>query len=111
MAGALVRDLVLQHGRPAPRRILARVARGESFAEAFRGTTGVTLAAANRSFWQRHSFWYRWVPLLGSSFTLWLLIVALAALAWWRKRRRLAALERRWREEEQTLPAPPRAEG
>ena len=100
LAGALVRDIVLQHGRPAPRRILAGIGRGASFPDAFRDATGVSLAGAVLSFWQRHSFWYRWVPLLGSSFTLWLLIVLLAALAWWRKRRRVAALQRIWEAEE-----------
>ena len=107
LSGALVRDIVLQHGRPAPRRILAAIARGESFTDAFRGATGVTLAGAARSFWQRHSFWYRWVPLLGSSFTLWLVIILLAGTAWWRKRRRVAALRRDWEEEEAERLRPP----
>ncbi len=101
LAGALVRDIVLQHGRPAPRRILAAMARGDSFPDAFRDATGSTLAAAARSFWRRYSFWYRWMPLLGSSFTLWLLIVLLAGIAWWRKRRKVAALRRAWEEDEE----------
>lgn len=100
LSGALVRDIVLRYGRPAPRRILAAIAHGESFPDAFRSGTGVSLAGATRSFWQRYSFWYRWVPLLGSSFTLWLLIVALAFVAWWRKRRKVAALRRAWDKEE-----------
>ena len=100
LSGALVRDIVLRHGRPAPRRILAGVARGRRFPEAFREATGTTLAGHTASFWRRYSFWYRWVPLLGSSFTLWLLIVVLAFVAWWRKRRRVAALKRAWDEEE-----------
>lgn len=110
LSGALVRDIVLQYGRPAPRRILAAIARGESFAEAFRGATGVTLSSALRSFWQRHSFWYRWMPILGSSFTLWLFIILLAFIAWWRKLRRIAALKRTWDEEEAALPPEPPAE-
>jgi hypothetical protein len=108
ISGALVRDIVLQYGRPAPRRILAAIARGENFADAFRSATGATLAGTMRSFWQRYSFWYRWVPLLGSSFTLWLLIILLAFAAWWRKRRRVAALQRAWDEEEaDRLSGPP----
>jgi hypothetical protein len=108
LSGALVRDIVLQHGRPAPRRILAAVSRGETFPEAFRGATGTSLRGAVRSFWQRHSFWYRWVPILGSSLTLWMLIVLLAFVAWWRKRRRVAALRRAWDEEEDLEGGPPR---
>jgi hypothetical protein len=108
LSGALVRDIVLRYGRPAPRRILAAIARGESFREAFHGATGATLAGATRSFWQRHSFWYRWVPLLGSSFTLWLLIIVLAFIAWGRKRRKVAALQQVWDEEEaERLEEPP----
>jgi hypothetical protein len=107
LSGALVRDIVLRYGRPTPRRILAGIARGKSFAGSFRGSTGVTLNAAMRSFWQRHSFWYRWVPLLGSSFTLWVMIVLLAFVAWWPKRRRVAALQRAWEEEERFLEPPP----
>ena len=107
LSGALVRDIVLQHGRPAPRRILAAVGRGQTFPEAFRSTTGTTLPAATRSFWQRYSFWYRWVPILGSSFTLWLLIILLSFLAWWRKRRKVAALQRTWDEEEAAVATGP----
>ena len=108
LSGALVRDIVLQYGRPVPRRILAAVGRGESFTDAFHEATGVTLAGATRSFWRRHSFWYRWMPLLGSSFTLWLLIIVLAGLAWLRKRRKVAALRQVWEEEEaERLAGPP----
>ena len=107
ISGALVRDVVIQYGRPAPRRILAAVARGQSFPDAFHGATGTSLPSAVRSFWQRHSFWYRWVPILGSSVTLWLFVVLLAFIAWWRKRRRVAALERAWAEEEAVPPDDP----
>jgi hypothetical protein len=101
VAGAVVRDLVLEHGRPAPRRILAAVARGRPFPEAFHEVTGVSLAGATRSFWRRHSFWYRWLPILGSSASLWLVIVLLAGIAWYRKKRRAAALAAAWAAEEE----------
>lgn len=107
VSGAFVRDLVILHGHKAPRRILAGLARGLPFPEAFREGAGISLEGATRSFWKRYSFWYRWVPILGSSFALWLMVLALAAVAYWRKRRRVAALERAWEEEEERFFGPP----
>jgi hypothetical protein len=103
ISGAFVRDLLDRHGQDAAARILDGVAAGLSFEEAFRRATGVTLAAAEASFWRRQSFWYRWVPLLTSSVTLWLGITLLALYAIKRRRARDAALRRIWDEEEERL--------
>ena len=46
---------------------------------------------AGESFWSRQTFWYRWVPLLTSSVTLWILVTMLALWAMRKRRARDAA--------------------
>lgn len=103
VAGAFVRDLFERYGQESAPAILSGVARGLSFAEAFRAATGTSLAGAEESFWSRQTFWYRWVPVLTSSVTLWLLVTLLALWAIRRRRARDAALRRRWDAEEERL--------
>jgi hypothetical protein len=103
IAGAFVRELFDRYGPEAAPRLLAGVARGLSFEQAFREATGVTMAAAESSFWSRQTFWYRWVPVLTSSVTLWLLITLLALWAMRHRRERDAARRRAWDEEEERL--------
>jgi hypothetical protein len=91
VAGAFVRDLVERQGPRAPGEILSGLAAGLSFPEAYRRATGEPLAAAEDSFWDRQTFWYRWVPLLTSSVTLWLAITLLALGAMAKRRARDAA--------------------
>jgi hypothetical protein len=99
IAGAFVNGL-LGGDDDTVARILGGVGRGLPFEDAFREATGATLAEAERSFWRRQSFWYRWVPILTSSVTLWMLITMLAVWAMGKRRARDAALRRRWDEEE-----------
>ena len=107
VAGAFVRDLVQRHGPEVTGKILAGVAAGLPFDEAFRRATGTSVGAAAKSFWERQTFWYRWVPLLTSSVTLWLLVTALALWAMRKRRARDAALRRMWEEEEERKAPPP----
>src|SRR5256885_2326590 len=67
VAGSFVRDLFDRYGQDVAARILQGVSRGLSFPDAFRAATGDSLAAAESSFWDRQTFWYRWVPVLTSS--------------------------------------------
>ncbi len=101
VSGALVRDLLSRHGADAAARILRDVRLGLSFDEAMRRATGRDVAGFEASFWRRHSFLYRWVPILTSSFTLWVGIVLLAFVAYRRRRRRSAEIEARWELEEE----------
>lgn len=96
IAGALVRDLLQRHGADLPARLLAAMRGGEGFEGAFRRVTGEAPAVANRSFWRRYAFWYRWVPVLTSSTTLWLAVTLLALAAIRRRRRRDAERLARW---------------
>ncbi|HSG39405.1 MAG TPA: hypothetical protein VLE27_07180 [Thermoanaerobaculia bacterium] len=103
ISGAFVRELFESYGPRAAPEILAGVARGLSFEEAFRTATGVSLAEAEESFWENQTFWYRWVPVLTSSVTLWLLVTLLAVWAIRRRRQRDAAIRRGWEEDEERL--------
>lgn len=103
VSGAFVRDLLDRHGQDTAATILAGVRDGLSFEEAFRRATGERLAEAASSFWRRQTIWYRWVPLLTSSVTLWIGITLLALWAIKKRRERDAALHRRWDEEEERL--------
>lgn len=100
IAGSFVNEMLSRDGGDAVARVLAGVGRGLSFEDAFREATGATLAQAERSFWRRQSFWYRWVPILTSSVTLYMLITLLAIWAMGKRRARDAALRRMWEEEE-----------
>ncbi len=109
LSGAFVQDMLRAYGPAAPAAILSRLAIGQPFDEAFVRSTGWTLERAEEAFRRRWSIWYRWVPALSSSLTLWLAITLLALWAGRRRRARAAALEAQWEEEERRLygPSPP----
>lgn len=100
LAGAFVNDLFDRYGRGVAADVLAGVARGLPFADAFARATGSSPSAAETSFLRRQSIWYRWVPLATSSVTVWAAITLLALWAGRHRRRRDAALFARWDEEE-----------
>ncbi len=98
LAAALVADVRDRHGQEVPGAIVRRVARGSSFAEAFALETGETPDQAAAHAWQPYRRWTAWLPLLTSSSSVWIGIMALAAVAFvvrLRKRRRRA-----WEEDE-----------
>jgi hypothetical protein len=101
LAGALVRDLLARFGPDAAARILRDVRLGATFDAAVRRSTGRSVQDLETSFWRRHSFTYRWVPLLTSSFTLWAGIVLLALVAFRRRRQRDAEIRAQWDLEEE----------
>ncbi len=100
LAGAFVRDLLRRQGREVLGTILAGVASGLPFENAFVRATGTTLAVAEQTFWERQTFWYRWVPFLTSSVVLWIFITLLALWAMRRRRQRDAAQKAAWEAEE-----------
>jgi hypothetical protein len=100
LSGALVRDLLRDHGSDAVARILERLAAGETFENAIVTVTGQSLAALERAFW-RATWWYYLVPFLTSSLMLWTAVVVLAVYARRARARRRAALRKKWEEEEE----------
>lgn len=101
LSGAFVRYLVDDHGRGVIAHILDSVGRDIPFPEAFRRATGQSLMQAEAAFWDRLDFWNKWLPFLTSSATLWILITALALIAFYRRRQRDAELVAQWEEEEE----------
>jgi hypothetical protein len=100
VSGAFVRDLLRQHGPDTAGRILARMGPEASFDAAFQEVTGLSIAAAEQAFWDRQTFWVRWMPVLTSPAFFWFLVALLAILAFRRHRQRSAARRRQWEEEE-----------
>jgi len=103
ISGSFVGDFVEREGDEAPGRILSLVAQGLSFEEAFARATGLTLGAAEASFWSRQNLWYRWVPLLTSTFTLWTGITLPALWAVKKRREKDARVRERWEAEEEWI--------
>ncbi len=103
ISSAFVRDIALRYRQDAIARVLHLVSIGVPFDDAFLRGTGRTVLQAERSFWRRHSFWYRWFPIISSSVTGWTFITLLFLLAAWRKRRLIEEQKRRWEEEERWI--------
>ncbi|HEX2164197.1 MAG TPA: hypothetical protein VHM02_09630, partial [Thermoanaerobaculia bacterium] len=86
VSGGFVRFLLRRHGRGVSGEILAGIAAGLPFEEAFRRAAGESLAHAEEEFWERQTFWHRWLPLATSSTVLWIGVTMLALLAIRRRR-------------------------
>jgi len=100
ISAAFVRDLLDRYGTESAAYLLAEVRRGASFETAFRSATGTTLARAQDRFWSSHSLFYRWIPVVSSSVTLWVIITVLFLIAAGRRRQRDARLREVWDAEE-----------
>lgn len=100
LAGSLVHDVLQRYGSATGGEILLRVHGGAPFESAFEDVTGITPENMETEFWQRQRIWSTWIPIIGSSTTLWLAITALALLAIYRRQRRNREIEERWAREE-----------
>jgi hypothetical protein len=65
--------------------ILERMRGGMTFDEAFSKVVGVFPATAENQFWDRQRIWTNWVPILGSTTTLWIVVTLLALIAIYRR--------------------------
>lgn len=100
LAGAIVDKLRELRGPDVCARILVRMGGGASFESAFREITGETPDRMEAVFWQSQRLWTTWIPIIGSSTTLWLAVTLLAILAIFAKRRRNKEFEEKWARED-----------
>lgn len=103
MSLAFVRHLLNEFGPDTPRLILERVRRGASFDDAFLAVTGRSLQLVERDFWRSTKIWNRWIPLVTSTFVLWLMITLLALWAIVRRRKRDERIRELWELEEELV--------
>jgi len=99
-SAALVRELLRRRGAGVVATILARVAGGTGFDDAFEACAAEPPAAFARSYFRREALWTTWVPFLTSSTVLWMGITLLALAAIRRRRDRDAAQREAWALEE-----------
>ena len=99
LSGALVHDLLQQHGAGVGAEILKRMNEGASFEHAFNEVVGMLPADAEAEFWMRQYTWAAWLPTLTSTTTLWFVVTALALLAIVRRIMKNRAIEKKWLEE------------
>ena len=112
LSAAMVREIVRAHGGASPAAILRELRTAATFEEALIRAVDRPMREIERNFWERQRVWTVWVPLVTSSQVLWLVVIAVAALAVWQRRRRAAAIRRRWDEEDAaTASAWPRQAG
>lgn len=100
IAHALTLDLIDRTSPNFPKQLLAKVASGLSFQDAFAQTTFMTLPHAEAKFWTQQTVWTRWVPVATSSGMLWVLVTLLVFYAARRQKKRAVAIQKRWEEEE-----------
>jgi len=100
VAAALVSDLRHRHGATAPGAIVDRAAQGAPFAEAFARETGELPEAAAARVWQVYRRWTSWLPVVASPSSTWVVIMALALLAFLARLRTRRRRRRQWEEED-----------
>lgn len=104
LAAALVSALRERHGAAVPGAIVDRVARGAGFAEAFALETGDTPDEAAARAWDIYRRWTSWIPVVTSTFSLWIGILTLAVAAFLAARRKRWRRRRLWDQEELGAP-------
>jgi len=100
IAHALTLDLIDQTSPDFPKRLLAKLASGMSFQDAFAETTLMTREQAEAKFWKKQTRWNRWIPVATSSGMVWLVITVLVFYAAKKQRKRAVAIQKRWEEED-----------
>jgi len=92
-------------GEAAVRDLVVRLWKGEDLAPAARAAFGESIAELEAR-WRSGFLWrYRWIPIVTSSSTVWLVATVLFVAGGIRKRRRAARVLATWEDAEAVLPA------
>lgn len=102
LAAALLDELRRAHGAALPGRVAARVGRGVPFASAFEIETGETPSQAAARAWRSYRQWASWMPLATSASAFWVLILAIAFVAFFVRLSKRARRRRQWDDEDET---------
>ena len=100
LAAVLVEDVARRHGPGWPGAVARRVAAGIPFERAFVLETGTTPDAAAARAWESYRRWTTWLAMAGDPSAVWLVILALACLAFVMRRRANHRRRLRWAQEE-----------
>lgn len=106
LSGRFIRDLTQKYGETVVRDLLADMKRGDTFEEAFFDATLLTSDNAWRKFRAGEMQSGRLIPILTSSFLLWLLISFIAIAAIVRRRKRDTLQTKLWELEEELADTP-----
>jgi hypothetical protein len=107
LSAALVDDVRKRHGSASPGAIAGHVASGLSFDAAFSTVTGERADDVASRAWAGYRRLSHWIPIATSPSSVWILILAISAVAFVFSVRRRRALRRKWAsEEDDDLPRP-----
>jgi hypothetical protein len=101
LSAALVHDVRARYGSASPGAIAGHVASGVPFEAAFERVTGERVDEVASRAWAGYRRLSHWIPIATSPSAVWLLILAVAALAFVFSLRRRRALRRRWDDEDE----------
>ncbi|MGH9162922.1 MAG: hypothetical protein ACRD2X_23410, partial [Vicinamibacteraceae bacterium] len=101
LAAVLVADVRRRHGLDVPGRIAGRVAAGTPFPRAFELEAGKSVDAAAARAWEPYRRWTAWIPVVVRGGSVWLMVLAVALLAFIARRRRRAQRRRQWEQEDE----------
>ncbi|MEO5657873.1 MAG: peptidase MA family metallohydrolase [Nitrospiria bacterium] len=100
LSEALIGHMIATYGRPAFADFVARLAEGNTFEDALISVFGVSESRFEAR-WRAHlDRRYTWIPLITSTSALWVVMMAVAFVAYAVKRRRNRKIVGAWEEEE-----------
>ena len=89
-----------RYGEQTIFRLISEMKEGKEFDHAFSTVFGDELRNVEKKWIGKITMWYRWVPVVTSSFTLWTVITLLFIIVYLRKKKRNLEIMKTWEEED-----------